>query len=50
VHRMITKHARPRQTDGRTDGRTNIMAIVQQFVLRTDRALIRKKYKLNYQK
>jgi len=29
VHRMITMHAHPRQTDGRT----NIMAIGQQFFL-----------------
>ena len=29
MHRMITVHARPRQTDGRT----NIMAIARRFVL-----------------
>ena len=23
MHRMITMHARPRQTDGRTDGQTD---------------------------
>jgi len=33
VHRMIPMHARPRQTDGRTDRRMNMMAIAWQFVL-----------------
>ena len=40
LHRMITMHARPRQTDGRTDRRGDIMAIAQRFVLWTHRALI----------
>ena len=30
---MITMHARPRQTGGQTDRRTNIMAIARRFVL-----------------
>jgi len=32
VHRVITMHARPRQTDGRTNTWTNIMAIARRFV------------------
>jgi len=39
VHAPYDHNARPSQTDGQTDRRTNIMAIVQRFVLRTHRAL-----------
>jgi len=34
VRRMITIRVRFRQTDGRTDRRTNIVAIAQRFVLK----------------
>jgi len=33
MHRMITMHACPRQTDRRTDRRMNIMAVARRFVL-----------------
>ena len=33
MHHMITMHALPRQMDGQMDGRMNIMAKVQLFVL-----------------
>ena len=33
LHHVITMHARPRQTDGETDRRTNIMAIALRFVV-----------------
>jgi len=33
MHNVITMHAHPKQTDGRTDRRANIMAIVRQSVV-----------------
>ena len=39
MHSIIRMHARLRQTDGRTDGQTNIMAIARRFLLRTHLAL-----------
>ena len=51
MHRVITMHARPRRTDGRTDRQTdrrrNIMAIARRFVL-TNASRAKNVYLLTY--